>query len=51
MLTLSLTGLTVAIVTGNFWILAVVFLIPQRIGLTVLAWWFDWLPHHGLKDT
>ncbi len=51
MLTLSLTGLTVAIVTGNFWPLAVVFLIPQRIGLTVLAWWFDWLPHHGLKDT
>jgi fatty acid desaturase/ferredoxin-NADP reductase len=51
MLTLSLTGLTVAIVTGNFWTLAVVFLIPQRIGLTVLAWWFDWLPHHGLKDT
>lgn len=51
MLTLSLTGLTVAIVTENFWTLAVVFLIPQRIGLTVLAWWFDWLPHHGLTDT
>ncbi|BBX75979.1 fatty acid desaturase [Mycobacterium shinjukuense] len=51
MLTLSLTGLTVAIVTGHFWTLAVVFLIPQRIGLTVLAWWFDWLPHHGLEDT
>jgi fatty acid desaturase len=41
MLTLSLTGLIVAIVTGNFWTLAVVFLIPQRIGLTILAWWFD----------
>ncbi|MGB9303073.1 MAG: fatty acid desaturase [Mycobacterium sp.] len=51
MLTLSLTGLTVAIVTGNFWTLAIVFLIPQRIGLTILAWWFDWLPHHGLADT
>ncbi|OSC38505.1 fatty acid desaturase [Mycobacterium decipiens] len=51
MFTLSLTGLTVAIITGNFWTLAVVFLIPQRIGLTVLAWWFDWLPHHGLADT
>ncbi len=51
MLALSLTGLTVAIVTGNLWILAVVFLIPQRIGVTVLAWWFDWLPHHGLADT
>lgn len=51
MMALSLTGLVVAIVTGNFWILAVVFLIPQRIGLTILAWWFDWLPHHGLEDT
>ncbi len=51
MLTLSLTGLAVAIVTGNFWTLAIVFLIPQRIGLTILAWWFDWLPHHGLADT
>ncbi len=51
MFVLSLTGLAVAIVTGNFWALAVVFLIPQRIGLTVLAWWFDWLPHHGLENT
>lgn len=51
MMALSFTGLVVAIVTGNFWILAVVFLIPQRIGLTILAWWFDWLPHHGLEDT
>ena len=51
MLTLSVTGLIVAVVTGNFWTLAVVFLIPQRIGLTILAWWFDWLPHHGLRDT
>lgn len=51
MMVLSLTGLAVAIVTGNFWILLVVFLIPQRIGLTILAWWFDWLPHHGLEDT
>lgn len=51
MLALSLTGLIVAIVTGNFWTLAVAFLIPQRIGLTILAWWFDWLPHHGLEDT
>ncbi|SOJ57592.1 1,2-phenylacetyl-CoA epoxidase, subunit E [Mycobacterium simulans] len=51
LLTLSVTGLTVAIVTGNLWTLAVVFLIPQRIGATVLAWWFDWLPHHGLEHT
>jgi len=51
MLALTLAGLTIAIVSGNFWTLAVVFLIPQRIGLTLLAWWFDWLPHHGLQDT
>ncbi|OBJ82875.1 fatty acid desaturase [Mycobacterium asiaticum] len=51
MMGLSLTGLAVATLTGNLWALAVVFLIPQRIGLTILAWWFDWLPHHGLEDT
>lgn len=51
MLALSIAGVVAAIATGNFWTLAVVFLIPQRIGLTVLAWWFDWLPHHGLADT
>lgn len=48
---LSLTGLIVAVATGHFWTLAVVFLIPQHIGLAFLAWWFDWLPHHGLPDT
>lgn len=51
MLALSLAGLTVAVTTGNLWTLAVVFLVPQHIGLTILAWWFDWLPHHGLEDT
>ncbi|MFV0496254.1 fatty acid desaturase [Mycobacterium sp.] len=51
MLGLSITGLVAAAVTGNFWVLAVVFLLPQRLGVTVLAWWFDWLPHHGLPDT
>lgn len=51
MLTLCMSGLGVAIATGHFWTLAVVFLIPQRIGLIVLLWWFDWLPHHGLADT
>jgi fatty acid desaturase/ferredoxin len=50
-LALSLTGLVVTVVTGNFWTLLVVFLVPQRLGITVLAWWFDWLPHHALKDT
>ncbi|KRA31424.1 MULTISPECIES: fatty acid desaturase [unclassified Nocardioides] len=27
------------------------FLIGQRIGLGILAWWFDYLPHHGLTAT
>lgn len=27
------------------------YLVPQRIGLVVLAWWFDYLPHHGLTVT
>ncbi|MCW4354443.1 fatty acid desaturase [Hoyosella sp. YIM 151337] len=39
------------IAAGFGWYLLVIYLIPQRIGLTVLAWWFDWLPHHGLPET
>ena len=31
--------------------LVVAFLIPQRIGMGMLAWWFDYLPHHGLPFT
>jgi ring-1,2-phenylacetyl-CoA epoxidase subunit PaaE len=27
------------------------YLIPQRFGVMVLAWWFDYLPHHGLTKT
>ncbi len=50
-LTMGVTGLIVAGLTGNLWTLAVVFLIPQRIGLVFLVWWFDWLPHHGLDAT
>ena len=49
--TISVTGLIVAIMSGHFWTLAVVFIIPQRIAVVVLAWWFDWMPHHGLEDT
>lgn len=49
--TISMAGLIVAILSGHFWTLAVVFIIPQRIGVVVLAWWFDWMPHHGLEDT
>ncbi|MDQ6523809.1 fatty acid desaturase [Nocardioides sp. LHD-245] len=27
------------------------FLLPQRFGMLILAWWFDYLPHHGLSVT
>jgi ferredoxin-NADP reductase/fatty acid desaturase len=37
--------------TGHLYELVVLYLVPQRIGLTVLAWWFDYLPHHGLTAT
>ncbi|WP_183098122.1 fatty acid desaturase [Nocardioides pelophilus] len=37
--------------TGHLWTLAVLYLIPERIAVFVLAWWFDWLPHHDLEDT
>jgi ring-1,2-phenylacetyl-CoA epoxidase subunit PaaE len=54
--TLVLLAATVATIvatalTGTLWTFAVVYLIPARIGLAVLAWWFDWLPHHGLEAT
>jgi len=37
--------------TGHLWTLAVLYLIPERVAMFVLAWWFDWLPHHDLEDT
>jgi ring-1,2-phenylacetyl-CoA epoxidase subunit PaaE len=54
--TVFLMGMTVAVlvlatVTGHLWTLAVTYLIPGRIAMFVLAWWFDWLPHHDLEDT
>jgi fatty acid desaturase len=51
MFTAGLTGVVAAILTGHLWTLAVVFLLPEHLGLIVLEWWFDWLPHHGLEDT
>lgn len=48
---LSAAGICTAAVTGNFLVVATVVLIPQRIGMVVLGWWFDWLPHHGLQQT
>jgi ring-1,2-phenylacetyl-CoA epoxidase subunit PaaE len=48
---LSTAGLAVAIATGSLWLVAVIYIIPERIAVLLLAWWFDWLPHHGLPDT
>ena len=39
------------VVTGHGWELLVVYLIPQRLGVGILVWWFDWLPHHDLEAT
>jgi ferredoxin-NADP reductase/fatty acid desaturase len=47
----TIAGLATAIATGSIWMVAVIYLIPERIAVTFLAWWFDWLPHHGLEDT
>lgn len=46
---LSMAGLTIATITESLWMLAAAFLIPQRIAIGLLGWWFDWLPHHGLE--
>lgn len=42
---------TTVVATGHGAALLWGFLVPQRIGLVVLAWWFDYLPHHGLTTT
>lgn len=54
--TLSLSVVVVATMAGlvasGFGVeLLLVFVVPHRIMLFVLSWWFDWLPHHGLQDT
>jgi ring-1,2-phenylacetyl-CoA epoxidase subunit PaaE len=44
-------AIVAAAFAGHFWTLAVIYLIPERVAMFVLAWWFDWLPHHDLEDT
>ncbi len=41
----------VAAATGHLVDVLLLVVLPQRLGLLVLAWWFDWLPHHGLTHT
>jgi fatty acid desaturase len=45
---LSFAGISAAVATNNLWTLAIVLLVPQRIALVLMGWWFDWLPHHAL---
>lgn len=51
MLAITVAIITIAVITGTFWWLVMLYLIPERIAVLLLAWWFDWLPHHGLADT
>jgi fatty acid desaturase len=46
---ISIAGLYAAVATNNFSTLLMVLLIPQRIALLFVGWWFDWLPHHALE--
>lgn len=46
-----IAGIVAAGFTGHLWTLAVLYLVPARVAMFVLAWWFDWLPHHDLEDT
>jgi len=47
-LTFSLAFAATVLACGHWWELLVIYVLPQRLGMAVLAWWFDWLPHHGL---
>ena len=51
LMTLSVTVIGSAALTGHLWTLALIYLVPERAAMFVLAWWFDWLPHHDLEDT
>ena len=47
----SVLVFVVALAAGHGMDFVLLILIPQRLGLTILSWWFDWLPHHGLEHT
>jgi ferredoxin-NADP reductase/fatty acid desaturase len=50
-LAVSLAAMAALITAGHGWDLLALYLIPQRVGLGLLSWWFIWLPHHGLGVT
>lgn len=47
-LTVALAFVASILILGYWRELVLIYFIPQRIGMGILAWWFDWLPHHGL---
>jgi ring-1,2-phenylacetyl-CoA epoxidase subunit PaaE len=42
---------TALVATGHGYELLWGYVVPQRIGILILAWWFDYLPHNGLEAT
>lgn len=51
LLATSLAVIVGCTLTGHLWTLVLIYLVPERVAMFVLAWWFDWLPHHDLEDT
>ncbi|MGW4524556.1 fatty acid desaturase [Amycolatopsis sp. NPDC004378] len=47
-LSLAFAAAAALVASGHGWELLVGYVLPQRLGLALLAWWFDWLPHHDL---
>lgn len=47
----TIGGLVALSLAGYGTEVLVLVLLPQRLQLTWLAFWFDWLPHHGLEAT
>lgn len=50
-LTVALALVATIVILGYGRELVLIYFIPQRIGMGILAWWFDWLPHHDLVTT
>jgi ferredoxin-NADP reductase/fatty acid desaturase len=44
----ALSAAVALVTTGHGGELLLAYLLPQRLGLGLLAWAFGWLPHHGL---
>ena len=44
-------GGLIALATTGYGLEVGTFMLGQRIGVGILAWWFDYLPHHGLTAT